>query len=31
MGFGFGFGLATLVITVPLVVEKQDMHKCRGS
>ena len=29
MGFGFGFGLATLLVMVPLVVEKRDMRKCR--
>ena len=28
MGFGFGLGLATLLIMVPLVVEKRDMRKC---
>ena len=28
MGFGFGFGLATLLIMVPLVVEKRDMRTC---
>ena len=28
MGFGFGFGLATLLIMVPLVLEKRDMRKC---